>query len=248
MFRKGFVVWALTLLLLGSSTAMATGKQDYRVAVVGSAPPMSYLDAQGKLTGFNIEMAHALCRIMSIRCQLQPMPLGEIIDTLASGGADFAVASLLATPERRQKVIFSKPYFRSVSVWLGQPSATIGSADVTVGTIKGSAQARYAEAKGWKIHPVASHTAFPKLLASGQIQAVILPMKTGVALQQAQPVQALELHSFVLDDPSIAGDVAISIAPGNAALLPQINAAIDQVKASGEFDRINSRFLPFRLQ
>ena len=47
---------------------------------------------------------------------------------------------------------------------------------------------------------------------------------------------------------AIAGNVAISIAPNNAGLLQPINAAIDQIKQDGEFDRINSRFLQFRLQ
>jgi ABC-type amino acid transport substrate-binding protein len=42
--------------------------------------------------------------------------------------------------------------------------------------------------------------------------------------------------------------VCLSVNPRSPELLAQLNEAIDRVKRDGRFDRINSRFIPFRLQ
>jgi len=46
----------------------------------------------------------------------------------------------------------------------------------------------------------------------------------------------------------LSGDVAFSISPQRPDLQARIDAAIDAVKSDGRFDRINTKYLPFRLQ
>ncbi|MDQ5941808.1 MAG: polar amino acid transport system substrate-binding protein [Pseudomonadota bacterium] len=236
----------LTALLAGS--ALASSEKEFRVAVIGSSPPMSYIDENGKLTGFNIEMGHALCEAMQTRCDFQLVPLGKVVDTVAAGEMDFAVVSLLATPERRKKVLFSKPYYRSLSIWLGKPELPPGSPKATAAAVTGSAQARYLETVGWKMHAVASHTEIPAALAAGKANAAVVPMLTALPLLHDDSVRSLGLESTILSDPLLTGDVCISINPKRVDLVERINSAIDQIKRDGRFDRINTKFLPFRLQ
>ncbi|HEX5803355.1 MAG TPA: transporter substrate-binding domain-containing protein, partial [Azospira sp.] len=172
--RRGGLAAAMALWLLAG--AAAAEETVHRVAVIGNSPPMSYVDEQGRLTGFNIAIAHALCATMAARCELQQTPLDKVVDRVAAGEVDFAVVSLLATPERRARVLFSKPYYRSLSIWLSRPALTPGSAAATVAVVRGSAQARYAEGQGWKILPVAKHAELPALLAAGEVQATLVPM------------------------------------------------------------------------
>ncbi len=42
--------------------------------------------------------------------------------------------------------------------------------------------------------------------------------------------------------------VARGVAEGVIDLLDKLNDAIDEIKRDGRFDRINTRFIPFRLQ
>nr|WP_299159334.1 transporter substrate-binding domain-containing protein [Accumulibacter sp.] len=46
----------------------------------------------------------------------------------------------------------------------------------------------------------------------------------------------------------MSGDVGFSIDPRNPQLRDHINAAFDQIKRDGRFDRLNTEYLPFRLQ
>ncbi|MBV5298126.1 MAG: transporter substrate-binding domain-containing protein [Rhodoferax sp.] len=50
----------------------------HRVAVIAHSPPLSYTDQDGRLTGFNVEIARELCTAMNVRCTLQPMPIEKI--------------------------------------------------------------------------------------------------------------------------------------------------------------------------
>lgn len=123
------------LLLVGS--ACQASERIYRVAVIAHSPPLSYTDESGKLTGFNIEVAHELCATLQIRCQLQPMPIESIVDSVAADDSAFAVVGFIPTPERQQRVLFSKTYFHSRSVWLAKPDVALGKSQKPVAVDQG---------------------------------------------------------------------------------------------------------------
>ena len=85
-------------------------------------------------------------------------------------------------------------------------------------------------------------------LAAGRAEAVLLPMANAVALRQDSRTLAQGLASTVVQDPELAGDAALGVNPRDRALLDKLNDAIDEIKRDGRFDRINTRFIPFRLQ
>jgi len=114
--------------------------------------------------------------------------------------------------------------------------------------VKGGTQARYAQARGWARQPFDNHEAIFGALATGQAQAALLPMANALALQQDPRMSAQGLASTVIQDPELAGDAALGVNPRDRALLDKLNDAIDEIKRDGRFDRINTRFIPFRLQ
>ena len=235
-----------TLLLLGCITAAAQEKI-YRVALIAHSPPLSYTDAAGKFTGFNVEMATELCTTMKIRCVQRPLPVDKIVDMAATDQIDFAVVGFIPTPERKARVLFSKVYFQSMSVWMSKPLVTAGNSRSSVAVIKGSAQASHAQAMGWKTTEVATNADIASLLFSGIADAAVLPMLGALSLAQESMLLPLGLKSTVLSGPLITGTLHMVINPKQAEMTARINAAIDQIKLDGRFDRINSRFVPFSL-
>jgi polar amino acid transport system substrate-binding protein len=208
---------------------------------------LSYTDQAGQFTGFNVEIAAELCATMKIRCVQQLMAVEQIVDMAAADQIDFAVVGFVATPERKARVLFSKEYFQSMSVWMAKPSVTAGHSNSAVAVIKGSAQAGHAQSMGWKTRQVSAPKEIAFLLASGEADATLLPMLGALALAQENPVQSLGLKSTVLSAPLITGTLHMVISPGKAELVERLNAAIDQIKRDGRFDRINTKFVPFSL-
>ena len=67
----------------------------------------------GKLIGFDVEVARKLSTDMSVKPEIIVVPWGEIVDALDSGRIDVIVAGMAITPERALRVNFSNPYARS---------------------------------------------------------------------------------------------------------------------------------------
>jgi polar amino acid transport system substrate-binding protein len=211
-----------------------------RVAVLNHSPPMSYTDEAGVLTGFNVEIMYALCEAMGVKCEPVPVTLERVVDVVAAGEFDFAAVSLLSTPERRARVLMSKPYYRSISVWFARPGIVPGA--VSAAVVRGGVQARYVQAQGWRSMQLENHGEVVTALLRGTVEAALLPMATAVAVQQDARIHPLGLATTLLRDQQLAGDVCLSVNPRAPELLARLNGAIDQIKRDGRFDRINSRF------
>jgi len=243
----------LSLLLVLSAADHAThaapaAGDTLRVAVLSASPPGSYIDVNGKLTGFNIDIAHALCEAMEARCELRVSTLDKVVDAVAAGEYDIAVVSLLATPERRKKVLFSKPYYRSTSVWFAPTKLVPETPGARIAAVRGSAQAAYAQARGWAVVLTHNHDETSQTLVSGAADAALVPMLTALALRQHPALARLDLTTTVLADAALSGDVCVSIAPQRPELRARVDAAIDRIKRDGRYDRINTQYLPFKLQ
>lgn len=237
----------LTLALLAAGP-LAANERSLRVAIVENSPPQSYVNQEGKPAGFMVDLADALCESMRVKCTYHFLRIDEVIDALASDKAEYAAVTLLATPERQKKVLFSKPFYRSLSIWLAKPSVVPGTPNVSVAVVRGSVQAKYAEMQGWKVLPVATHLDQLQALANGNADTALAPMLTAVAFTSDKRIQALGLQSMPVTEPMLSGDVRLSVNPRHPEIKEQLDAAIDQVKSDGRFDRINTRHLPFRLQ
>lgn len=237
---------ALCLLL---SAWGARAADPLRVAVVGHAAPMSYVDEGGLLTGFNVELARALCETLQARCELQLHSLQEVVDVVAKNQVDFAVVSLLVTPERHSKVLFTKPVYRSLSVWLStQPFPAVDVPTRAVAVVQGSVQQAYGQTRQWPLTVLSTHAEVTRALTTGQAQAALLPMTTGMNVIRDRHFGSTGLSYQLVGEPGLSGEVAISVSPQKPRLLEQLNDGLDKIKRNGRFDRINTEFLPFRLQ
>lgn len=239
-----FFIICLTL-----SVWAARAADPLRVAVVGNAAPMSYVGDNGQLTGFNVELARALCETLERRCEFKLHQLNEVVDVVAQDQVDFAVVSLLVTPERRSRLLFTQPVYRSLSVWLSaQPFPAAALPVRPVAVVQGSVQQAYGQARQWPMTVLGTHTEVFDALTSGQAHAALLPMTTGMNVIRDRRFGSTGLAYQLIGEPALSGEVAISVSPKRARLLEQLNDGLDKLKRNGRFDRINTEFLPFRLQ
>lgn len=234
-------------LLVGVGQAVAGEGMVVRVAVLENSPPMSYRDPSGELTGFSVAVIRAVCEEMRAACNYQTTTIDRVIEDLSAGLYDVAAVSLLDTPERRARVIFAKSYFRSISLWFAKPGVAPGQAGIRVAVLRGSAQERFARGRGWEIVPVRTNGELGEPLVAGVAQALIIPMASGLNLMKKPEFRQLGLVSNVLNEPELTGEAAFGISPRRPDLKEPIDAALERIKRNGTYDRINSLFLPFRV-
>lgn len=83
-----------------------------RFGVAETGAPMVYADAEGKLTGLEIELARRIANTMGKRLELVVIPQADLLDAVADGRVDIAASALPVSRNRSQKVRFCDSYYR----------------------------------------------------------------------------------------------------------------------------------------
>jgi ABC-type amino acid transport/signal transduction systems, periplasmic component/domain len=80
------------------------------VGLEGTYPPFSFVDADGKLTGFEVEFSEALAKELGVKVKLQPTKWDGILAALESKRLDAVINQVTISEERKKKYDFSEPY------------------------------------------------------------------------------------------------------------------------------------------
>lgn len=104
------------LIILGSCATAQAEETLVRIATEGAFPPYSFVNPDGSLGGFDVDIANALCAEMKAKCELVKQDWDGMIPGLLAKKYDAIVSSMNITPERQQKVAFSDKYEGGYSV------------------------------------------------------------------------------------------------------------------------------------
>lgn len=80
------------------------------VGLEGTYPPFSFVDENGKLTGFEVQLSEALAKELGVKVKLQATPWAGILAALDSKRLDIVVNQVTISEERKKKYDFSTPY------------------------------------------------------------------------------------------------------------------------------------------
>lgn len=75
-------------------------------------PPFSFQE-NGEIKGFDIDIAREVCRLLDKKMVLKDMPFEALIPDLLLGNIDFIAAGMSYTPERAERVLFTKPHLKN---------------------------------------------------------------------------------------------------------------------------------------
>lgn len=260
MNRVAFAsVFTATLFAAGLISAQETGSggdASLNVCVEGAYPPFSETTPQGTVEGFDIDIANALCSEIGADCSLVKTDWDGIIPALLERKCDAIVASMSITPERKAVIDFTKKYYNSPAMFVAAADAGLsdspeGMAGKTVGVQRGTIHQNFMEQR----YPDADLRLYATQdeafldLASGRLDAV---MADRVAIQGGfLDTPAGEGFAFFGQphaDPAIHGEgQGIGVRKEDTELRDRLSAAIDAIRASGEYDRIAAKYFDFDI-
>jgi polar amino acid transport system substrate-binding protein len=219
-------------------------------------PPFNVLDEGGKLTGFHIDLARAICAEigMTAKCQIQGLPWSELDTALEEGQGEAILAGIAITAETRQQYAFSRPYLylpgRFVTSKASQLSEPIYEkvAGMRVGVVAGSA------------HERALRDLFPEVrvvtysrpdwvlgdLRDGKTDAVFGDgMRLSFWLTGAESKACCRFAGGPYLLPSYFGrGMAIAARPDDRELVSAFDYALREISAKGRFAELYLRYFP----
>lgn len=73
-------------------------------------PPFNYRDEGGRLVGFHLDLAAAICELIGVTCTVQAWPWEQVTDALADNQGDALIAGLAIDPANAERFDFSNIY------------------------------------------------------------------------------------------------------------------------------------------
>ncbi|MDP3898410.1 MAG: ABC transporter substrate-binding protein [Mesorhizobium sp.] len=237
-------------------TIGSAGAQDMKLKIgtEGAYPPFNNLTADGKLEGFDIDIANALCAEMKATCEFVTQDWDGIIPALQAGKFDAIIASMSITDERKEKVDFTNKYYNTPPAIIVPKDSTL--ADIAPATLAGKAlgvqgsttHSNYAEAaykdSQIKMYPTADE--YQLDIANGRIDAAMDDISVLNGFLAKEAGACCKLLGTVTPDPTIHGlGAGIAVRKGETALVEKFNAAIDAIRANGKYKEINDRYFDY---
>lgn len=231
------------------SSASATGAKPTKI-VAGmddTFAPMGFRDDQGKIVGFDIDMANAISKEIGVPIEFKPIDWASKESELNSGRIDVIWNGFTMTKERQEKLEFTKPYMDNIQVYAVLKDSGITSADQLKGKRISIQEASTAEAALEKDPELkksfAEVKAYPDLAAcfmdleSGRADAVLADSVLIEYYMTKKPNTFVELKTVVSKD-----TFAIGAKKGNKDLVNLLNFGIDKIIANGEAAKISQKW------
>lgn len=124
-------------------------KRTFRILVGQDYPPFNYRDEVGNFTGFNIDIARALCLELNLSCQIIAKKWKAIKNDLVDDKADFAVASLSITKQNLNVFEMTQKYYDTPARFVIRKNSSFNASDLNslrhknIGVVSGSGHEAY---------------------------------------------------------------------------------------------------------
>ena len=125
MKRFAILAGALVAAAAVSGAAAAKDWTKVTIATEGAYEPWNFVQPDGKLAGFEIDLAHDLCTKMKVECTIVQNDWDGMIPALTAGKFDAIMAGMSITAKRLQVIDFSSSYAAGPSGFLVSKSSDL---------------------------------------------------------------------------------------------------------------------------
>jgi len=220
-------------------------------------PPFHYFDEDNVLTGFNVDIARAVCLELSAACDIQVRPWAELLPALKKGEADAVIASHTASANALKVVDFSEPYYFTPARFAGKRGVPLlevtpeGLEGKKIAVAKGTAHEAYLRA----FFRDSSLRIFETVELARDalvVDAVDLLFDDGISLafwlNGTASKACCEFKGGPFAEPKYFGDgIGIAIDREDVQLKRLIDTALRRMRQSGRYEELLLRYFPLRV-
>ncbi|MEK4012728.1 amino acid ABC transporter substrate-binding protein [Peribacillus sp. FSL M8-0224] len=241
----------LTIVAVFSLLAACSSKQEEKdntlvIGIDDKFAPMGFRDENNKITGFDIDYAKAAAEKMGVKVKFQPIDWKTKESELSSGRIDLIWNGYTITDERKEKVLFTKPYLKNAQVVVTREDSKLTKLDDLKGKVVGL-QSLSSASDALNANPIQSKiktiTEFSDNvlalsdLKSGRVDAVVIDE---VVIKY---YMSKEKETFkILDESLVPEEYGVGVKKGNEDLLKQLQGALDELNEDGTAAKISEKW------
>ncbi len=253
MIKQSLVLGALALAVSGAVSAKEW--KEVRVAIDPTYKPFTFKTADGQPTGFDVDIAQALCDKIKAKCTFVEQPWDGMIPGLTAKKYDAIISSMSVTEERLRQVDFTDKYYNTPSKIVikndikfdGKLSSLKGK---KIGVLKASTQEKYAKGElapaGVTVVPYEAQDQVYLDIKAGRLDGTVADI--------------IEVQGGFLDTPDgknyvFVGEplrqtkyfgvgAGVAVRKGDKDLKAALNKAIKDIRADGTWQKISDKYVP----
>ena len=224
------------------------------IAVVteGIYPPFSMYDENGELTGFDVDIAKALCERLRVDCKIVADRWENIPPGLNSGKYDAIINSMSITEQREEIYDFSNPYYSNYLAFVAQQgeNKTYQSPSDLKGEVIGVQRSTVSSGYLEGITGLVQVSLYDKqdqawqALEEGKVDAVMTDKLLAYEWLRQNEDKNFE---FVGEPIDINDKIGIAFREKDTDMVVAFNQALAEILKDGTYDRINQKYFPFSI-
>lgn len=206
-YRYGFAVMACALGLSAGATAARaeTRPTAITIATEGAYEPWNFTGPDGKLQGFEIDLANDLCGRMKVTCTIVAQDWDGLIPSLNAKKFDAVMASMIVTEKRLAVIAFSKPYAPTSAAFMVDKSGPLAKLPGTGTTVDLNADASKVDAELAPLRTALKDKTIGAQVSTANVAFLDKYLKGTVEIREYKTV---EQHDLDLQAGRIDGTVA----------------------------------------
>ncbi|MBB5319943.1 transporter substrate-binding domain-containing protein [Marinobacter oulmenensis] len=226
--------------------------QNLRIAFDVPYAPFEYKDDNGELTGFEVELADAMCEEMEANCEFVIQAWDGMIPGLLARKFDLIMSSMSITPERAERVLFSEPYYITPGGWFAHDSFDTDVTDMdamegkTVGVQRGTTMDTFVTENMGGVVTIKRYTTAEDMaldLEGERLDVVFVDYPVG-----EQTILNKDGFKEAGEPVKLGQGVGVAMRKRDADLAEEVNEALATLKEDGTYDAIMQKYFSYDIK
>ncbi|MCK0163194.1 transporter substrate-binding domain-containing protein [Marinobacter sp. S6332] len=246
-------------LMIAASCALAmlasgahADERNLRIAFDVPYEPFEYKDENGDLTGFEVDLAAAMCEEMKADCEFVIQAWDGMIPGLLARKFDLIMSSMSITPERAERVLFSEPYYNTPGGWFGPDSFNADVTDMsamkgkTVGVQRGTTMDTFVTEEMSGVVTIKRYTTADDMvldLEGQRLDVVFVDYPVG-----EQTVLTKDGFKEVGEAVKLGEGVGVAMRKRDKDVAEEVNKALRKLKEDGTYNAIMKKYFAYDVK
>ncbi len=217
-------------------------------------PPFNYLDEEGELTGFNVDLMRAICDELSVECSIQTVSWNRLLPSLKEGEADAVIASIRVSEQTLRQADFTDSYYHTPARFAALKSNPVKAitpenlSNKKIGVIGGTAHEAYL-GDFFTNSAVVAYGSADEAKSSLREGKIDFLFGDGVSLMfwlnGTSSEGCCEFRGGPFTESKYFGEgVGIAVRKGNRKLRDALNYGLHLARSEGRFEELHLRYFP----
>ena len=220
------------------------------IATSPDFPPFEELNADGSVTGIEIDILNLICEKMGVELEIKQMDFDSVLPGVQAAKYDVGVSGISVTPAREKNVKFTAPYCLAAQAIVVLESSEIKTkADLDgkkVSVQSGTTAESFCLENSYEVSAFKANADAQTAMVNGKVAAWVIDDLTAAEMVAAYNAGDPETKLVILDEAMTTEPYAFAFNMDSGDLVDEINKILDELVSDGTvagiFEKYNAPY------